>query len=339
MAKEETNKSERPVIDPVAFVHQPHDKYARFVLQIKEVALEMLQFCMPAHILENIDLESLKLSETTYIDEDLKEYFSDICYEGKMQEDLPFRITFILEHKSVEPKYPIMAQLHKYVSNIWANDVRQGNPLSFTIPIVIYHGERPLAKESPESLFKGAPKELLGYVPNFDYVLLDLSQIATETLEQLEFLFLRNILLALKQSRNAAYVDVFWEKIIIFAPGVRQKSLDYELFKATVIYLNTSSKVFSQKLKEMENALSAAEQKEIKPFLLEMYEEWMEKGEVKGIEKGIQKGLEEGMQKGMLTMLVAFIQKDPNMDNTAIANLFNISTEMVEKARKMLPKK
>jgi flagellar biosynthesis/type III secretory pathway protein FliH len=77
----------------------------------------------------------------------------------------------------------------------------------------------------------------------------------------------------------------------------------------------------------------------------------MEKGEVKGIEKGIQKGLEEGMQKGLekglekgmqkgiLTMLAAFIQKDPNMDNTAIANLFNISTEMVEKARKMLPKK
>jgi len=73
----------------------------------------------------------------------------------------------------------------------------------------------------------------------------------------------------------------------------------------------------------MENALSAAEQQEIKPFLLEMYEEWMEKGE----------------EKGILTMLVAFIQKDPNMDNTAIANLFNISTEMVEKARKMLPKK
>jgi flagellar biosynthesis/type III secretory pathway protein FliH len=101
----------------------------------------------------------------------------------------------------------------------------------------------------------------------------------------------------------------------------------------------------------MENALSAAEQQEIKPFLLQMYEEWMEKGEVKGIEKGIQKGiqkgleegmqkgLEKGMQKGMLTMLVAFIQKDPNMDNIAIANLFNISTEMVEKARKMLPKK
>ena len=143
----------------------------------------------------------------------------------------------------------------------------------------------------------------------------------------------------------------FLLNFFIFAPQVRQKSLDYELFKATVIYLNTSSKVFSQKLKEMENALSAAEQKEIKPFLLEMYEEWMEKGEVKGIEKGIQKGLEEGMQKGlekglekgmqkgMLTMLVAFIQKDPNMDNAAIANLFNISTEMVEKARKMLPKK
>jgi hypothetical protein len=38
-------------------------------------------------------------------------------------------------------------------------------------------------------------------------------------------------------------------------------------------------------------------------------------------------------------MLVAFIQKDPNMDNAAIANLFNISDDMVEKARQMLPKK
>jgi hypothetical protein len=76
----------------------------------------------------------------------------------------------------------------------------------------------------------------------------------------------------------------------------------------------------------MENALSAAEQQEIKPFLVQMYEEWMEKGEV------------QGMEKGMLTMLVAFIQKDPKMDNTDIANLFNISVDMVEKARKMISK-
>jgi hypothetical protein len=41
---------------------------------------------------------------------------------------------------------------------------------------------------------------------------------------------LRDILLALQQSRNAVYVEVFWEKIIIFAPQVRQKSLKFELF-------------------------------------------------------------------------------------------------------------
>ncbi|MEI6411818.1 MAG: hypothetical protein WCR52_20670 [Bacteroidota bacterium] len=86
----------------------------------------------------------------------------------------------------------------------------------------------------------------------------------------------------------------------------------------------------------MENALSAAEQKELKPFLLQMYEEWMEKGEKKGIEKGLEKGLEKGMEKGILTMLVAFIQNDPKMDNVSIANLFKVSLEMVMKARKML---
>lgn len=320
MARRKTKKGKWPKLDPASFAHQPHDKYARFVLQIREVALEMLQFCVPERILEKINLDSLELSDSSFVDPHLRAHFSDICYEGKTQEDLPFRITFILEHKSVVPDYPIMAQLQKYVSNIWANDVRQGNPLSLTIPIVIYHGERPLAKESPELLFKGAPEDLLSFVPHFDYVLLDLSQIPTEMLENLEFLFLRNVLLALKQSRNAEYVEVSWEKIIIFAPKVRQKSLNFELFKATVIYLNTSSTIFNQKLKEMENALSTAEQTEIKPFLLQMYEEWMEKGE----------------EKGMLTMLVAFMQNDPNRDNTAVANLFNVSIEMVMKARKML---
>ncbi len=97
----------------------------------------------------------------------------------------------------------------------------------------------------------------------------------------------------------------------------------------------------------MENALSAAEQQEIKPFLLQMYEEWMEKGEVqgmekgmeKGLEKGLKKGLKKGMEKGMLTMLVAFIENDPKLDNASIASLFKVSPEMVEKARKMVSKK
>ncbi|MEI6409859.1 MAG: Rpn family recombination-promoting nuclease/putative transposase [Bacteroidota bacterium] len=238
MAKRKTKKDKHQSIDPASFVHQPHDKYARFVLRIKEVALEMLQFCVPVRVLEKIDLDSLELSDNSFVDPHLRAHFSDICYEGKTRKDLPFRITFILEHKSVEPDYPIMAQLHKYVSNIWANDVRQGKSLSLTIPIVIYHGERPQAKESPELLFKGAPEDLLSFVPHFDYVLLDLSEIPTEVLENLEFLFLRNVLLALKQSRNAEYVEVSWEKIIIFAPKVRKKSLDFELFYTPKQYLS-----------------------------------------------------------------------------------------------------
>jgi hypothetical protein len=41
----------------------------------------------------------------------------------------------------------------------------------------------------------------------------------------------------------------------------------------------------------------------------------------------------------MLTMLVAFIENDPKLDNASIANLFKVSPEMVEKARKMVSKK
>ena len=113
---------------------------------------------------------------------------------------------------------------------------------------------------------------MLPYVPQFDYIMLDLSQISSESLENLKFLLLRNILLALKQSRNKQYVDKYWEKIVIFAPQVRNQSIVTELFQATVIYLSYSSTIFNQKLQEMEKVISATEQTELKPLLQKMYE-------------------------------------------------------------------
>ena len=327
MTKYKTKKQNE--FDPGLFLHQPHDKYARFVLQVRAVAIELIQYCVPSLVLAQLDLESLALSDDSFVDTKLRVHFSDICYTGKTVNDLPFRVTIVLEHKSEKPDYPVIVQLHRYISNIWSNDIRQGNPISLTLPVLIYHGSVPLTKETPANLFLGAPEEMLPYVPQFDYIMLDLSQISSESLENLKFLLLRNILLALKQSRNKQYVDKYWEKIVIFAPQVRNQSIVTELFQATVIYLSYSSTIFNQKLQEMEKVISATEQTELKPLLQKMYEQWLEKG----IEKGMEKGMERGMEKGMEKMLISYMHTYPEAKDSFIAQMFDIPLDLVSKAR------
>jgi predicted transposase/invertase (TIGR01784 family) len=327
MARHKTKK--RTTLDPGLFLHQPHDKYARFVLQVRAVAIELIQYCVPGAVLAQLDLDSLALSDDSFVDVQLRVHFSDICYTGKTVKSLPFRITIVLEHKSEKPDYPVLVQLHRYISNVWSNDIRQGQPISLTIPILIYHGSVPLTKDTPATLFMGAPEEMLPFVPQFDYIMLDLSQISSESLENLHFLLLRNILLALKQSRNNQYVDQYWQKIVIFAAEVRNESIVTELFQATVIYLNYSSSIFNQKLQEMEKVISAAEQTELKPFLQKMYEQWLEKG----MEKGIEKGMEKGMEK----LLISYMHAYPEAKDSSIAQMFDIPLDIVVKAREKMP--
>lgn len=238
-------------IIPHFFANQPHDKYARFALRIRVVMLELLQYCVPNDVMKIIDPESLELSDDTFIDEKLRMHFSDICYNGKTADKQPIRITVLLEHKSTIPDYPLYAQLHKYIANIWNKDYRQNKKLSLVLPVVVYNGSSLYEKDTPLRLFPNAEPDLLSYVPNFDYILLDLSQVSSEELEGLKFLFLRNFLLALKNSRDNAYIEKSWKKIIIFASEVKGSDLANELFTATFFifftvlnHLNKNSKTW-----------------------------------------------------------------------------------------------
>jgi hypothetical protein len=76
-------KAEFP-IDPSEFLHHPHDRYVRFALQIRDLAMEFLQYSLDTRTKALIDWDSLQISKESYIDERLKAHYSDICYTGLM---------------------------------------------------------------------------------------------------------------------------------------------------------------------------------------------------------------------------------------------------------------
>jgi predicted transposase/invertase (TIGR01784 family) len=230
------------------------------------------------------------------------------------------QVTLIFEHKSEKPDTPIKAQLIRYISNIWHNNTRQGNALSLTVPVLIYHGTTPIIKETPRILFPDAPEELLEFIPAFNYILLDINALPDETIENLSYLLLRNILLALKHSRDESYIDVNWKKIIIFAPGSMSQSINLEIFQATAIYMSRTSDKFNEKMKDMDTALASSEELVVKPYLIQLYED------------GMEKGLEKGMEK----LLIAFLKKHPGWTDQQIADSFDVSATWVKQVRATL---
>jgi predicted transposase/invertase (TIGR01784 family) len=336
IAMSKSKNRDRPnELNPSSFMHKPHDRYLRFVLQNKQAAMELIQFALPA-IFGLLQADSIELSDDSFLDDNLREHFSDVCYHARFADGTSVRISLIFEHKSEKPDLSILVQLLRYIGNIWSMDEKQGRPLSFTIPIVVYHGLEQWPMETTATLFPNVPEAFYRYAPTFEYVLVDIQRLSDETIDTLHFLLLRNILLALKHSRDEQYLAQNWRKVVIFAAELRDQNQHLEIFKATLIYLSRTSQVFNKNIVNMDHILSAAEQQVVKPHIIQLCEEQFEKGLSQGLEKGLSQGLEKGLSQGMESAILTFMRANSDWTNEKIASTFDVKIELVKRLRTML---
>ena len=182
---------------------QPHDVFFRKVFSDQEIALEYFDLFLPDDIRNLLDLDTLQSKEGSFIDQTLKEHFSDVIYECQTKTHEVITITLLLEHKSVQEPYPHL-QLLRYLVNVWERQKASGRKtLCPVLPIIIYHGKKPWDSQPFESSFAGLTRPYLPYFPEFTYLLTDLSQYAEEELLAMEGSWLRHAFLALKVSREA----------------------------------------------------------------------------------------------------------------------------------------
>jgi hypothetical protein len=199
------NKNPEPLDDfaKLSFLNNPHDKYARYSLQIRDLAVAFFQFVLDVPTKMLVDWETLQLSNDSYIDEELQGHYTDVCYSGMTVAGHPFRITLLIEHKSVPPEPgEITEQIGRYIFNGRRDDLKKGQSLTLTISIVLYHGRKRLIRETPATIFPGVPEMFHCYVPSFIYIIVDLGITSDETIKELDFPALRQFLMALKYSRN-----------------------------------------------------------------------------------------------------------------------------------------
>jgi len=205
---------------------QPHDRTFEYVFKEKETAASLLKEYLPVKIRNKLDFDSLKISNDTFVDKKLEDYFADLLYEIKLKSSYKAAFIYILfEHKSWEEWFTCL-QLLKYMVRIWEQFLKQNKEAKYLpviIPLVIYHGKVKweLSKRFI-SLFEDTT-DLEEYIPDFGFNLYDISHMPDEDIQGTPLLKI--------------FLTTFK---YIYSPELRNKLLDiFKLF----LELNDKTKV------------------------------------------------------------------------------------------------
>lgn len=181
-------------------IFNPHDKFFKETFSIRENVIDFFQGTIPGEILNKLDLSTLTLSNNSYIDEELKEHFSDIVYTC-LSKNKELTIALLFEHKSYPETCPYL-QLLKYLLKIWETNIKQTERLQPVIPVILYHGKEVWKVRRFSEYFEGIDETFCRFIPEFEYLLTDLTGYSNEEIKyqvfrraslQIALLLMRNI--------------------------------------------------------------------------------------------------------------------------------------------------
>jgi len=163
-----------------------HDLFFKKVFSIRENAVDFVRHTLPSAMREGIDYDSVTFEKDSHVDSELSEYFSDTVYSCRFH-DADIKIALLFEHKST-PEGDLPFQLHRYMANLWRNSALQKKPRMPVIPIVVYHGKENWNPGLLSSRFRHLPESVKPFVPDFEYIFVNLASWSNEFIKESLFL-------------------------------------------------------------------------------------------------------------------------------------------------------
>lgn len=273
-------------------------------------------------IYEQLDLTQLRRCDSSSVSGRFGISYSDLVYETSFHNGRPARVLFLFEHKSFQPRYPVYLQLMDYFLQLWEDDIKNGRPLSFILPIVVYHGKGKWNTERLSEYFSGLPETWKAYVPGFKYVLTDLSNMSTDEIwEKKESEYVRNLFLALKLSKKENFLDENLKKVLTFGLLTDNEDRGRILFQTLTLYLINKFDMSQENIQTIKKGIAEDE------------ERWFEYvSEVFG-KKWKVEGRKEGLQEASHRFVKRLIEKYPALNNAEIAELADLTEEQVAHIR------
>ncbi|MEW6349229.1 MAG: Rpn family recombination-promoting nuclease/putative transposase [Thermodesulfobacteriota bacterium] len=315
-------------------ITDPHDRFIKEVLSRLDVAEEFLFRFLPAHVSRHLQPKTFRLHKDSFVDPNLREYFSDLLYQADFEEGQPGFVYILFEHKSY-PAGDVAFQLLRYMMRIWeyANKHSVGS-VPPVVPVVLYHG---LAKwripQNFAALYQ-TPESLRPGLLDFTYHLCDLSAYSDEEITlgaigRVALLLMKHVhspdlrerltdLLRLLTAIDVRTALGFLETVLRYLSAAAEHVTVDDCRQAVEAAFHETGETFMDRWTEQ--------------LVAEHKDEWFREGAAVGLKQGIREGRQEGRQEQAASLAVRLLKrKFGSLDPAAEARIQHLSLEELER--------
>lgn len=260
----------------------PHDAVFKTFLSHPTMARDFMTLHLPPKLLKICDLTTLKLESGSFVEDDLRPYYSDVLYSLKTSQGDGY-VHVLIEHQSSPDRY-MAFRLMRYAIAAMQRHLDAGNKiLPLVIPILFYQGKRSPYPYPVNWLELFSDSEIATELYSGDFPLVDITVIPDDEIMQHRSMAALTLLQKhIRQRDLNEFLDQLG-KLMLEEFITRQQVLalvNYMLQTGETPDAEGFIRELAQRLPQHENELMTIAQQL----------------EQKGEQKGLQKGLQEGKQ-------------------------------------------
>ena len=295
----------------------PHDATFRQFLTQPEIARDFMEIHLPAELRAICDLSTLKLESGSFVEDDLRQYFSDVLYSLKTTDGADGYVHVLIEHQSSPDKH-MAFRLIRYAVAAMQRHLDAGHKkLPLVIPVLFYTGKRSPYPYSTNWLQEFDDPTLAGKLYTGDFPLVDVTVIPDEEIMGHRSMAALTLLQKHIRQRDLAELTDRLSAILLagYLSSPQVISLIHYIIQAGE---SANAEAFVRELalrvpQHEEELMTIAQQLEQKGI-----EKGIQLGEQRGIEKGRHEGKLEGKLEVARTMLANGLDRDAVMKMTGL---------------------
>jgi len=263
----------------------PHDATFKQFLTQPEIARDFMLIHLPAELRAICDLSTLKLESGSFVEEDLRQYFSDVLYSLKTTGGEDGYIMVLVEHQVVPDRHMAFRLLRYSVAAMQRHLEAGHKKLPLVIPVLFYTGKRSPYPYSTRWLDEFDDPALADKLYSGDFPLVDVTVIPDD-----EIMTHRSMaaLTLLQKHIHQRDIATLTDQLVTL---LMTDTLSSPLVMTLIQYLIQAGESADSEAFVRELALRVPQHGDALMTIAQQLEQ-------KGIEKGIEKGRMEGIQLG-----------------------------------------
>ncbi|MBP1018256.1 Rpn family recombination-promoting nuclease/putative transposase [Serratia fonticola] len=304
----------------------PHDATFRQFLTQPEVARDFMELHLPAELRAICDLNTLKLESGSFVEDNLRQYFSDVLYSLKTTAGDDGYVHVLIEHQST-PDQHMAFRLIRYAVAAMQRHLEEGHKkLPLVIPMLFYTGKRSPYPYSTRWLDEFANPELAGKLYSAAFPLVDVTVIPDDEIAGHRSMAALTLLQKHIHHRDLA------ELVDRLAPILLAGYLSSSQVVSLVHYIVQAGETSDAEAFVRQLAQRVPQHGDT---LMTIAQQLEQKGIEKGIEKGIQLGRQEGHSEGErdATLKIARTMLQNGLDRNTVMKMTGLTEDELAQIR------